>query len=389
MSQPPKGNKFHLLCRLALGLLSVVLIIGTALPFLRSDAWWIRGFDFPRIQIAILIVLSLTGYALLHLYKHLRSWEVTLAAVLGMGLIWQLIAIAPYTVFYPHEMSESPAGDTSNRIAILVFNVLADNREVEALRTLIRDTDPDIVLLSEPTQWWLDQLDGLEADYPYTLFQPQENNYGLLLYSKLELVNPEIQFLIEHEIPSIRTGVQLRSGTVISLYGVHPRPPGIHRLVKEFESGIVENEGEEDEDGNLENTDMRDAELLSVAKEIKELGDVPVIVAGDFNDVAWSRSTHLFQRTGGLLDPRVGRGLFNTWDSGNWLLRYPLDHVFASRHFFLVELQRLPDIGSDHFPILVVLDYDSGSSVENDAPQPKAGDEEEAEEAIEKGKAND
>jgi endonuclease/exonuclease/phosphatase (EEP) superfamily protein YafD len=148
-------------------------------------------------------------------------------------------------------------------------------------------------------------------------------------------------------------------------------------------------EAEEDEDVERVDSTMRDAELLSVAKEIKELGDVPVIVAGDFNDVAWSRSTHLFQRTGGLLDPRVGRGLFNTWDSGNWLLRYPLDHVFASRHFFLVELQRLPDIGSDHFPILVVLDYDSGSSVENDAPQPKAGDEEEAEEAIEKGKAND
>lgn len=32
-------------------------------------------------------------------------------------------------------------------------------------------------------------------------------------------------------------------------------------------------------------------------------------------------------------------------------MRYPLDHVFASQHFFLVELRPLPDIGSDHFPL--------------------------------------
>jgi endonuclease/exonuclease/phosphatase (EEP) superfamily protein YafD len=65
--------------------------------------------------------------------------------------------------------------------------VLYDNREVDALRNLIRDKDPDIILLSESTQWWLEQLDGLEDDYPYTLFQPQENHYGMLLYSRLEL----------------------------------------------------------------------------------------------------------------------------------------------------------------------------------------------------------
>jgi endonuclease/exonuclease/phosphatase (EEP) superfamily protein YafD len=87
-------------------------------------------------------------------------------------------------------------------------------------------------------------------------------------------------------------------------------------------------------------------------QRVKKLGDVPVIVAGDLNDVAWSRTTHLFQRTGGLLDPRVGRGFFNTFDTRSRLTRVPLDHVFASRHFLLVELRRLPDIGSDHFPII-------------------------------------
>jgi len=84
-------------------------------------------------------------------------------------------------------MSDSRAEDDSNRISLLIYNVLSVNQEVEALRALIRNTDPDLILLSEPNQWWLEHLDGLEDDYPYTLQQPQENQYGMLLYSRLEL----------------------------------------------------------------------------------------------------------------------------------------------------------------------------------------------------------
>jgi hypothetical protein len=55
----------------------------------------------------------------------------------------------------------------------------------------------------------------------------------------------------------------------------------------------------------------------------------------------------------------------------------------------LVVLRRLPDIGSDHFPVLVVLDYDPGASATNEVPQPEPGDQQEADRAIEEGKAND
>jgi endonuclease/exonuclease/phosphatase (EEP) superfamily protein YafD len=389
MSIIPEGKALYFLCRLAVGLLSLVLVFSTAVPLLRSDAWWIRVFDFPRIQIAVLIGLTLVGYAVLRLFGRLQPWEYALAAVVCLALVWQLYSIAPYTVFYPRQMSDSRTEDDSNRISLLIYNVLSDNREVAALRDLIRDNDPDIILLSEPTQWWLEQLDGLEDDYPCTLFQPQENHYGKLLYSRLELEDAEIRFLIEPEIPSILTKVRLRSETVVTLYGVHPRPPGPKRP-DDGEDGVVEeDDGEENEDGEREDSDLRDAELMLVAIEVKKLGDVPVIVAGDLNDVAWSRTTHLFQRIGGLLDPRVGRGFYNTFNTRSRLLRFPLDHVFASRHFLLVELRRLPDIGSDHFPLFVVLDYDPGASVANEEPQPDAGDEQEADEAIDKGKSND
>lgn len=368
-------GKIQFCFRIAVGLLCLALIYATAVPLIHSNAWWIRLFDFPRIQIAVLIGLGLLGYVALHSWsRRLHKGEYAIVGLTVLALAWQLIAIAPYTAVYPKEMADSHVEEDSSRISLLVYNVLSDNREVGALRDLIRETDPDLILLMEPNQWWFEQLDGLEEDYPDTLFQPQENHYGMLLYSRLELVDPEIRFLVDAEVPSFRSQVRLRSGTLVNLYGLHPRPPGL----KPPENG----------DDERQDSDMRDAELMLVAEEVENLGGAPVIVVGDFNDVAWSHTTHLFQRVGGLLDPRVGRGLFNTFDTRSRLLRYPLDHSFATEHFLLAELRRLPAIGSDHFPLLVVLDYNPAGSGDNDEPQADAGDAEESEEAIEEGQSD-
>ena len=89
-----------------------------------------------------------------------------------------------------------------------------------------------------------------------------------------------------------------------------------------------------------------------IAREAK-----PVIVAGDLNDVAWSRTSRLFRRLSGLIDPRIGRGFYNSFHAHHWWLRWPLDHVFYSPDFLLHGLQRLPAFGSDHFPILIDLEY--------------------------------
>jgi endonuclease/exonuclease/phosphatase (EEP) superfamily protein YafD len=139
--------------------------------------------------------------------------------------------------------------------------------------------------------------------------------------------------LVEDGVPSVHGLVELRSGDKVRIHFVHPAPPS-------------PSENEESSE--------RDAELIIVARSVAD-DDQPTIVTGDLNDVAWSRTTRLFQKISGLLDPRKGRGFFNTFNAKHPTFRWPLDHIFLSEDFLLREIKRLPSISSDHFPIYIKL----------------------------------
>jgi endonuclease/exonuclease/phosphatase (EEP) superfamily protein YafD len=182
-----------------------------------------------------------------------------------------------------------------------------------------------------------------------------------MLYSKLELLHPEVRFLIEPDIPSMRARVSLSGGTEVEIHCLHPRPPVPQESPRSTE---------------------RDAELMVVGKETKGK-ELPIVVMGDLNDVAWSRTNYLFQRISGLLDPRIGRGLYNSFHADYFFLRFPLDHFFHSNHFRLVDLKRLAYFGSDHFPMYIRLSYEPEAKRQQKPPEADAADHAEAAETIE------
>jgi hypothetical protein len=98
-------------------------------------------------------------------------------------------------------------------------------------------------------------------------------------------------------------------------------------------------------------------------------------VTGDLNDVAWSRTTRLFRKLSGMFDPRVGRGMFNTFHADYFLLRWPLDHIFISSHFRLCHIKRLPSIGSDHFPLYTKIAYRREDQTDDNGLKPDEEDE--------------
>lgn len=346
---------------------SVFVIIISFAHLIRLDYWWIRIWDFPHLQTAVLTLLALVAWLVLDL-DHTFQWpDMLLPTGLVIALLYQGWLMYPYTPLHRKEVHSmahrkiGPGAD-SNTVRLLTANVYQENTRMPDVLKLITKHQPDLVLLLETNEAWKRAMQPIESNYPYQVLCPLENTYGLLFYSRFPMVSHELRFLIQDDIPSIYVQLVMASGQRVHFYGVHPMPPSPTEHYRSTE---------------------RDAELLLVGKEARQRSG-PIIIAGDLNDVAWSHTTRLFQRVSGLLDPRIGRGLFSTFNAKYFFLRWPLDHVFVSHHFKLAQLRRLPNCGSDHFPILVSLTYQPDPSRTDELPKPEADDLEETETIIEK-----
>ncbi len=345
-------------------ILAIIVIWLSFWSLIPRDEWWIRGADFPRLQILVLGFIAFVLFLLV--LEHPWNWLNQLLFVgLMAALAYQLKMVLPYTFIWKKQVKQVKQDqlDPQRQISLVVSNVLTTNTKYHLLIEQIQIHQPDLVLTLETDQNWQNALSVIEADYPYRVPVPLDNLYGMHLYSKLELSETEVKFILSDEIPSIHTTVILRSGQPVQLYCLHPKPPS---------------------PTEAKDSTLRDAELLIVGDQIKDL-DESCIVMGDLNDVAWSRTTRLFQRISGLLDPRVGRHYVNTFHADYPFFRWSLDHVFHSTDFALVHMERLPHVGSDHFPVFLVLQTGRVFEHIQEELEQTDKDEQEAQKAIEEG----
>ncbi len=358
------GQPDSLVARIAywtLVAIAAALVVVSFVPWIvRSDWWLIRVFDFPRVQIfvgCLIVALGLVPFVSL---KH----QLAAANVACLGAIASAVLQGSYILPYLPGAAKQVYDDTPDAagptVTLFLANVLMQHHDPAPLRSQIERAHADIVLLTEPDRWWLTHLSPLDSLYPYRVQVPLDNTYGMLLYSRLPLISPEVKYLIDHDTPSIHTAIEL-DGQHVALRFTHPKPPAPDEAT---------------------HTTDRNGELLLVASAVQREGGGPSLVAGDLNTVPWSQTAKLLQRTAGLLDPRRGRGLYPTYPAGRPLLRWPLDQIFLSPQFRLVSLKRLGDNGSDHFPLLVTLRLTPASPVQS-IPDLNPGDRRKARQAIE------
>lgn len=348
------------LLQVILVLIALWLISGSLLNLSKHPHWYIRGWDFPRVFTAALALAVGAAYAT---FFNERWWDWLLLAGLLYVISRQLYMIYPYTRLKRKTVKRSnrPRGPESFRL--LMSNVLQENCQHEKWLKVVRAADPDVIVAVEINAQWDGALEALAKDYPHQLRQPQDNYYGMVMYSRLPFAGePELRFIVQHDIPSIHVTLRLHDGQTVRIHALHPRPP---------------------EPIRNQDSAPRDAELVIVGREIGEHErKIPTVVCGDLNDVAWSFTTKLFLRLSKLLDPRMGRGMFNSYNANSRVFRFPLDHVFHSDEFKLRELRVLDHVGSDHFPVLIDLSCEPDAPAEQEETKGRAEDQEDASEII-------
>ena len=99
------------LLRITLSLIGLALCVFTVMPVLRTSAWWVRVFDFPRVQITVVMVAALLAWAVVYMMgrrrkqseavasgpdKRWRRMAAVVPVLLPVVLGWQGYRIFPY-----------------------------------------------------------------------------------------------------------------------------------------------------------------------------------------------------------------------------------------------------------------------------------------------------
>jgi endonuclease/exonuclease/phosphatase (EEP) superfamily protein YafD len=310
--------------------LAILLAVVSFLPLSGTHHWWVRMWDFPRVQIAI-GQIAVAGLALWFVRGWLL-WAVLVPTLAGLAL--QLWRIRPFTPLSHREMRFAPMRNDGHEVTLLASNVLMENDRHDLVRDLIRQADPDALLLMETDQRWLDGVKPALEKYPTVLTLPKDDYYGMIFATRLEVVQADIVYLTPDETPSVFAELRTPSGRLFHFVGLHPQPPV---------PGV--------------DTEERDAQVLYAARFARR-SDVPMVTMGDFNDAAWSHSSRLFKHYGRYLDPRRGRGLYASFHAKNPLIRCAIDQLFVTEEIGMVDFRLGPKIGSDHFPVLARIRID-------------------------------
>jgi len=300
------------------GLISIagVLCCLCTITGFLGQTWWI--FDLTshfRVQYAVGLSLLACVFAM--------------ARKLKPALLFTGFAFLNFAVVVPHcWFGPVAAKSTGQTLRVMLINVRTENQRYDLVKACILGNNPDVVVLEEVDERWLEQLAGLQDNYPHSCSEPREDNFGILLLSKLPLENPEIVYLGDAEVPSVTAMIKFRDKAV-ALLGTHPLPPS-----------------------SRENTTLRNEQLAAIPKFLNgQKGSV--VLLGDLNTTPWSHSFKRLLRESGLADSSRGFGLQPSWPANLFFLRIPIDHCLVSPDLQVVNRWIASDIGSDHFPLVV------------------------------------
>lgn len=354
-------------------LLTLLMAVVSVLPMMPSGQWWVRLWDFPRLQLAWALVVPLVLLAVHAWWCRPRVEHAAwLAVILATGG-WQLSHILPFTSVWSTEVPTAevqPGGDRAT-FKVMSANVKYTNDRYAEVLAMVRREDPDLLLLIEVDRAWAEGLAPLDQHFAYRVGEVRGEGLGIVLWSRFPLLEQEVKHLVSEQRPSIFATLDVPGIGPVRYVGTHPVPPG-----------LKERTNRNDETTKRWDSRVRDAELMLVARHVEEDSDNRWIVTGDFNDVAWSDTTRLFTDLSDLKDPRRGRRLLSTYHAERPLWRYPIDHLFVSDGFHLVDFDRVTVLGSDHFGVTATL---AVAKKDQAKPEASAEEQQQAQEMVEEG----
>jgi endonuclease/exonuclease/phosphatase (EEP) superfamily protein YafD len=216
---------------------------------------------------------------------------------------------------------------TSDTFRLLLSNVLTANRDSAAVLKRIYVENPDVVVLQEIDDRWMDELERLQPLLPHRAAVPRSDNFGIGLWSKREPIQLTHFTLGETEVPNILAKFEWK-GADITILATHPLPPT-----------------------RRETFNQRN-EQLALAAALARQSSGHFVLIGDLNVTMWSPYYSKLIRASGLRNARKGFGVLPTWPTNLPGFEIPLDQCLISRGIKVSNVRTAKPVGSDHLPLI-------------------------------------
>ncbi len=306
-----------------------VVAVSSLVGFLGPFWWFFDLFSHFRVQYAAgllpIVVMLLLGRKLMS------------ALVFGLITIINLATIIPL-----YQDPTASALSVTHTYRAMLANVNTRNKQYPEVTRVIGVYDPDLVILLEVNATWLSALGSLQESHPYSVTAAQEDDYGIALFSKIPLGDSAVVVLGPIDSPSIWARLDLNDRSVTVL-GTHLLAPS-----------------------GRDHSAFRNAQLAAILGFFERTSP-PVLVLGDLNVTPWSSHFHRLLAEARLRNCTAGRGVQPTWPAFLPLFYIPIDHCLYSSGIRILDKHVGPDIGSDHYPIIV--DFALTTTLPGDGPQ--------------------
>ena len=306
----------------AMPILVVIVIVGltlaTGLSFFARQWWVFELASHFRVQYFLVLFVC----SCVCVFRAQYRWALTAG----------IVALMNVAIFAPiervgHAKSSTEESYSRNYRAVLA-NVSHDNDDYAQVIDYISLINPDIFLLLEVNGVWMSKLEGLQEIFPYYKGHVHQK-YGIVLMSQIPIKQSSILFFGGEDIPTVMAKFVTREKKLVTLIGTHPRSPVSSVHAK-----------------------SRNEQLRSIATLISQQTD-PVVLLGDLNVTPWSPFFHDLLAHSGLQDSLKGIGLQPTWPTMFPFAWIPIDHCLVSSEVYVSNREVRPNIGSDHFPLVV------------------------------------
>lgn len=242
-----------------------------------------------------------------------------------------LFKILPCYFTTANHVDNPNSHESKNRLSLLHMNVNAKNTQYENIVGCVERYEPDVVLFEEVTSKCFRELKTkLPEKYILVESKPQENNFGIAMFSKIPILKSKLISLGYAKVPSI-TGVFEKNGKKVEVFGVHTYPP----LTKE----------------TFTERNLQYDEIALVRSKAADR----FVLLGDLNNTVWSAYFKDLLSKSKLIDSSGGRGIQPTWHVYFMVMALAIDHCLHSEHFKVLKRETGPAFGSDHYPLYLEL----------------------------------